>query len=241
MRPQTPSMQQLPLAVGLHPSATFDVYHPGENAAPVAHLMDLARGGDRRGEPEPAQVYLWGPEGTGKTHLLQACCHLGGSDGRRVAYLSMDALGERAGEAMAGLESLSMVCVDDLDGVAGRRERETAVFALINACRSSGTTLVFGADRSPSGLGIGLPDLASRLVWGAVYRIQPLDDDAKLVALGNHARQRGFALSADVGGYLLNHCSRDMVGLMCLIDRLDRGSLVAKRRITIPFIKSTLE
>ena len=67
------------------------------------------------------------------------------------------------------------------------------------------------------------------------------DVDAKLVALGNHARQRGFALSADVGGYLLNHCSRDMVGLMCLIDRLDRGSLVAKRRITIPFIKSTLE
>ena len=63
----------------------------------------------------------------------------------------------------------------------------------------------------------------------------------KLVALENHARQRGFDLSREVGGYLLNHCSRDMIGLMRLIDHLDRGSLAAKRRITIPFIKTLLQ
>ncbi|MEA3411778.1 MAG: DnaA regulatory inactivator Hda [Pseudomonadota bacterium] len=231
-------MRQLPLAVGLHPAATFDVFHPGDNAAPVAHLRGLACDGSGA---KPAQVYLWGPPGAGKTHLLQACCHLCATRGQRAVYVSLDALGNHAEEAMAGLETLSMVCVDDLEGIAGRRERETAVFSLINACRSSGTTLVFGAGCSPSGLGIGLPDLASRLVWGAVYRVRPLDDGGKLVALENHARQRGFDLSREVGAYLLNHCSRDMIGLMRLVERLDRGSLAAKRRITIPFIKTLLQ
>ena len=60
-------MQQLPLAIGLQPLATFDTYVPGANLAALHHLRTIA--------PGAAPCYLWGPDGVGKTHLLRALLH----------------------------------------------------------------------------------------------------------------------------------------------------------------------
>ena len=85
-----------------------------------------------------------------------------------------------------------------------------------------------------------MPDLASRLDWGRVVGLLPLDDADKLRALQLRAQLRGLSLSDDVGRYLLQHLARDMRSLCHALERLDRASLVAQRRLTLPFIKQVL-
>ena len=57
-------MKQIPLAIGPEPAQSFENFLPGDNAGAVNHLQALA--------PGAPPVYLWGPQGSGKTHLLHA-------------------------------------------------------------------------------------------------------------------------------------------------------------------------
>ena len=86
---------QLPLGVGLRDDATFVNYHPGPNASLVNRLAHQL---DAEGEPF---LYLWGAEGVGRSHLLQAACHAASDRGLRAAggarpLSATDARGDRA-------------------------------------------------------------------------------------------------------------------------------------------------
>lgn len=224
---------QLPLSLRLRDDATLENFLPGANGALVAAVRASAAGtGDRF-------LCFWGPPGSGRTHLLQAACHLAGGLELPAAYLP---LGETllAPEVLEGLESLALVCLDDLDRVAGAAEWETALFHFYNRAREAGTVLLVAAGKPPGGLGIRLADLRSRLAWGPVYQLRPLDDGGKLALLRLRAQARGLQLEDGVAAYLLRRCARDPRDLMELLETLDRASLVNQRRLTIPFVKSVL-
>lgn len=222
--------QQLTLRIGLRDSATFANFLAGENAAPL-HLLQQ--------ESEPF-VYLWGGVGSGRSHLLQAACHAETSRGDRPAYLPLAELAKAGVDLLDGLEQMSLVCLDDLQAVAGDRAWEEGLFHLYNRVRDAGGRLLAAADASPAALGVGLADLRSRLGWGPVFQLQSLDDAGKLAALQLRARARGMELSEEVGAYLLRHCPRDMHALFELLERLDQASLTAQRRLTIPFVRDLI-
>jgi len=226
--------RQLTLDVTLPDGSGFDSFYPGANALAVESLRLLAMG---EGE---AQVYLYGEPGSGKTHLLQAACHEAGRQGRRAAYLSPSVLAGAGPLALEGMESLDLVCLDGIATLLGRVPGETALFNLINAARLRGSCLVLADEASPRGLAVGLPDLASRLVWGPVFQLQPLDDAAKCAVLQERARRRGFDLPEEVGAYLLRTCSRDLSTLMTQLQRLEQASLSDQRRLTLPFARRVL-
>jgi DnaA family protein len=77
--------------------------------------------------------------------------------------------------------------------------------------------------------------------WGPVYHLRPLDEKAKLRALQERASARGLELSDEAASYLLQHARRDMRSLLGVLDRLDRASLAAHRRLTVPFIRQVLQ
>ena len=87
---------------------------------------------------------------------------------------------------------------------------------------------------------IRLPDLRSRLSGGLVIQLHELQDDDKIKTLKLHALKRGFELPTSVGQFLLNRSSRNMHDLNTLLNRLDEASLIAQRKITIPFVKTVL-
>ena len=76
---------------------------------------------------------------------------------------------------------------------------------------------------------------------GLTYRLLPLTDEEKYLALAAHARARGFALSDEVAAYLLTHARRDMPSLIQALDALDRYSLETGRPITVPLLKAALQ
>jgi len=130
---------------------------------------------------------------------------------------------------------------DNIEGIAGDDEWEAAVFHLYNRILETGRTRLFiTGDRPPRQLNLSLPDLASRLDWGQIYKLQPLSDEEKLQALQLRAKLRGFELPEDVGRFLLKRLDREMRTLFMTLDQLDRASITAQRKLTIPFVKEIL-
>jgi DnaA family protein len=184
---------------------------------------------------------LWGAEGSGKSHLLQATSRSAHQRGVPAAYLPMRLLRELGADIFAGLDEHALVCVDDLDTVLGQAEFEHGLFGLYNRLRDRNASLIVSAAAPPQRLDVSLADLRSRLSWGLVLRLLPLDEKDTLAAIDLYARQLGLELSPQVSRFLLARCRRDFNSLRQLLEYLDRATLAAKRRLTIPFIKALLE
>ena len=220
---------QYPLAFATGEPPSFDNFVPGGNRDAVEAVRASSSGrGDRF-------VYLAGPSGTGKTHLLIAAAR---TEGGFYLDPAEPGVGPRVTER---LESWRVVCLDGVGAAAGRSDWEQALFRLFNVLESAGTPLIV-ADRAPPGrLGLGLPDLASRLASGPMLRLAPLGEEELGRVLVARARGRGFELSPKVASYLVTRERRDLRYLLALLDRLDRGSLAARRPVTIPFVRSLLD
>lgn len=226
---------QLALALSLKDEATFDNFYVAKNAEIIGLLKQVANG---QGEHI---IYLCGSRGEGCSHLLQAVCHEAYLQGHTSVYLPLNNLVHLSPEVLNGLESLQIVCIDDLHVIAGKSEWEEAVFHLFNRVHDAGGYLILTARDLPKALHIKLSDLVSRLSWGIVCQLLSLSDEEKLAALRMRAQCRGINLSDEVGKYLLTHCPRHMGTLLAALDALDRASLAAQRRLTIPFVKDVLQ
>lgn len=225
--------QQLTLGISLGSELDFEHFIVGENSALLSHTARLAG--------MPQFLYLWGERGSGKTHLLHAACQALALTDRRVALLPLLQAGRWQPEMLEGWEALDLVALDDIHGIAGRADWERQLFALYNALRDSGASLLVTADRPPAALPFSLPDLQSRLGAMLIYQVHALDDEGKMEALTCKAKARGMELPTDVARYLLTRVSRNMADLGALLERLDRVSLARQRRLTIPFVREQLD
>ncbi|HPF26019.1 MAG TPA: DnaA regulatory inactivator Hda [Steroidobacteraceae bacterium] len=227
-------MEQLPLGVRLKERATLASYLPSGNEQAVARLARVGRG-DERGT-----TWLAGPVGVGKSHLLQATCSLAGSHGRS-GYFPLGVIAGVLPEFIAGAGALDCVCIDDLQLVAGDAAWEHALFAVYRELETRNARLLVAAEQPPGQLGLVLADLRSRLAAAQGFVLQPLNETDQLSALRLRAHLRGLELPDETGLYLLRRFPRDMATLAELLDTLDEASLVAQRRLTVPFIRAVLE
>lgn len=183
-------------------------------------------------------VYLYGKPGLGKSHILQA---LTTESAKPSCYLPLSEVKAYGVDALEGLDQLDLICIDDLDQIAGDSVFEETLFHLYNRVRDSGDKrLIMSASVPINQLAIALPDLRSRLQWGFVYQLIMLPDEALLPVLMAKAKEKGMNLESNVAQFLMTHFSRDMHDLMQGLDALDKASLLEKRKLTIPFIKQVL-
>jgi DnaA family protein len=240
-----PSTRQVPLALGLEPPLVdFASFVPAGNEALLQQLQQPGR--------LRTPVYLWGPRGCGKTHLLQGwlaqCRQRGALAG---VFDAASARAQDAGPLEPDLQAAERVLadlpavdpdwqalvVDDvhrLDAAAQQR-----LFAWLVEAQGQGVAWLAAGELPP----VDLPlrdDLRSRLGWGAVYEVQPLADAHVRAVLGREASRRGFALGDEVADYLLNRFARDLPSLMRLLDVLDGYALARKRAVTVPLLREML-
>lgn len=224
--------RQLPLALRYPPDQRFDSF-VGASAAAIQQVRMLAAG-------EGGWLYLAGGAGTGKTHLALAACAEAEARGRRSAYVPLAAAAGRLGDALDALDGLALVALDGLDAIAGAAGDEIALFDFHNRARASGSHVLYTARVAPDALPPGLPDLRSRLAQCARVTLQPLDDDGRAEVLRLRARRRGLQFDEAAIAWLLRRTGRDLVGLTAQLDALDRASLAAQRRVTVPFLRQVL-
>jgi DnaA family protein len=227
-------MRQLPLAVGLEAEADFDAYLPGPNREAVAAVAAWATGGN------DTFLYLFGPSGTGKTHLLLAACGRASKESATAIYLPLADPRLRP-SVLDGLEGSELVALDDLQAVAGQRDWELALFGVYNRLREHRRRLLMSADVPVQALALVLPDLRSRIGWGPRYRLQALSERDCEQLLRHSAERRGLRLSDNAASYIMRRCRREPRQLMRLLDRLDQASLSRKRRPTLALVRELLK
>ena len=226
-------MRQLPLGVRIPDRAVFNTYLPARNAQAVEHLMSLASG------VSCDITWICGPTGSGKTHLLQAVCVHASKDSQ-AGYFPLEELRSLGSEMLEDLRHLDCLCLDDVDAVVGARNWEHTLFGVFREMQERGARLVMSAAAPPALINWSLPDLASRCGASAVFQLRMLDEEEQRQALTLRAHARGMELPDDTARWLQRRFPRDMRTLYELLDTLDEASLVAQRRLTVPFIRSVL-
>ncbi len=227
-------IQQLALAFSAKEDFTLDRLIPGEN---LQLFKDSKACADGSGE---SFVYIWGGPATGKSHLLQALAQIADNQGKPSAYIPLDQATQFEPKILLGLDELSLVCLDNLQQIAGNEAWERALFNLFNNIRAKQNHLIVSALAPPLELDVRLKDLSSRLTWGLTHQLKPLSDQQKQTCLMDDAARRGLTMSPDTAAYIMRHYPRDMSSLRQLLDKLDTASLEDQRRLTIPFIKQRL-
>ena len=229
---------QLPLALRYPPDQRLETFVRAPAGA-IEQLQALAGSKAVASDVHDA-LYLAGPAGVGKTHLLLATCAAAEAAGHRAAYLPMVAAAGRARDALQALEGNDLIALDGLEAIAGNRDDEIALFDAHNRARAAGVALVYAARDIPDAIGLTLPDLRSRLGQCTRITLAPLDDNGRRDVLQQRAQRRGLVLEDAALEWLLKRVGRELGGLTALLDRLDRASLAAQRRVTVPFLRETL-
>lgn len=227
-------MRQLPLGVQLGVSLRFETFHAGSNGEVVAALRDLAAASRR------IPLWIYGPRGSGKSHLLQAACAEAGALGLTAAWLPLGAVRTEGPTRLDGFGQLDLVALDDIDAVAGDAAWERALFTFYNELQEHRGRLVAAATSAPGALTFTLADLASRFGAAAVHRLAPLGESEQAEALARRARHRGLELPEETLTFLTRRAPRDFAALCRLLDELDLESLAAQRRLTVPFVRDWL-
>ncbi len=225
-------MNQLALPLRLADHAVFASFLRNGNEELVALLSGM------HDSPGNSGCWLWGGSATGKTHLLQAVCERVGD---RSVYVPLAMLAEAGPGLIEGLDSRDVVCLDDIQAIAGDPGWQQALFTLYNELMSAGGQLVVAASMAPRECAFTLPDLASRMSHLPTYNVRSLADADRAAALQLRASHRGLELPDETARYLLSRSRRDMGSLYALLDTLDDEALRAQRRLTVPFVREVLK
>lgn len=219
-------MSQLLLDLKPEQRPSLDNFVAGTNAELVGRLRALA-------EPDNFDtIYLWGAEGSGRSHLLGAVALA--AEGRRLTRL-VD--GRQAGADM-NVPPGGLLIVDDVDRLDA--DAQVSLFRAFNAARLVGHAVLLAGPVPPLQLDVR-EDLRTRIGQSLIYEVKPLTDEEKSAALARHALLRGMRVDASLVNYLLRHGRRDLPSLMAVLDALDRATLQQQRPATLPLLKEVME
>ncbi|MBX9613253.1 MAG: DnaA regulatory inactivator Hda [Burkholderiales bacterium] len=222
-------MQQLALDIGLATGPTLASYLAGPNLAALEHLV-LWSGNPTR---SPVPTYLWGPPGSGKTHLLKGVREALRGQGAQVGWLDAS-----VHEPPPFSEQWAAVMLDEVH-LYTATQQHAAFNWFVNAQTHQRWVLAAG-ELPPAQLQLR-EDLRTRLGWGHVFGLQVLTEPERRAVLRQEADARGVFLGDEVMDFMLTRFSRDLGTLMQLLNQLDGYALQTQRAITVPLVKSMLE
>ncbi|HJP98217.1 MAG TPA: DnaA regulatory inactivator Hda [Rhodanobacteraceae bacterium] len=225
--------RQFPLDLRWPPHQRLDAFWPGANVPALHGVTEVANGG-------AAWLYLHGASGTGKSHLLIGACRVVIEANGSARYMSLAQLPAPRSEAIAAIDADGLLAVDDVEAIVGDGDAERALFDLYNRARVARARMLFAANAPPAELGLGLPDLVSRLSMCTQHALRPLDDAGRRAMLRVLAGRLGLRLDDEVLDWWFARQPRDPASLVALLQRVDRASLAAQRRVTIPFLRELL-
>lgn len=225
---------QIALPLTFDKQFSFDNFRSGQGDFFTNNLKSLI---NHDGE---SLVGVWGGQDSGKTHIINASAHYARQQSRLFQLYDGFQLAESDPEPFDGFANNEMLLIDNLDAVCGHRQWEQKFYQLINACKRGERQLLFTVSANPQFLNCALPDFQSRLSWGLLLQL-PVVVEAEIASiLKFRAGLLGIDLSKEVIAYLLTRYSRKLSVQMGILRQLDKMSLSANKRVTVPFIKQAL-
>lgn len=226
---------QIPLELRLPLRAELKDFVAANKAEITAALNDFIA------KDEHAFIYIQSSIASGKTHLLSSVCQQAEQSGQSVIYIPLKMAHDFTPEICDDLEQADIICIDDIDQVAGDKTWETSLFNLYNRIRDYNRKLLVSGRVNPAHLDISLPDLKSRLSWGMTLNLKSPDDDDKAMIMKQRASQLAMELPDETISYLFKHSGRSLHDLLAQLDELERASMAHQRKLTIPFVRQHIQ
>lgn len=224
-------MKQIALPLGSAQPQTLDNFLEGDNAQALSALRCFLT------SQFDGPLYLWGPQASGKTHLLSSARQQLMASGHGVGWLGANDHNSAWPSDHVFDPSWSLVVLDDVDCYSEEQQQQAFAW-FIHAQSTMCKVLAAGLNR-PSELTLR-DDLTSRLAWGQVHALHPLSEADGRLVLRQSAQNRGIDLGDDIVDFVMHRFSRDLGSQMQLLDMLDRFALENKRVVTIPLITAML-
>jgi chromosomal replication initiator protein len=189
-------------------------------------------------------LYVYGPEGSGKTHLLTAICNAIG--GKYFSFRDVDKVywGDYPVEGLSRLADhfadAGALILDDLHLLPDNQQVRVELWELFNACYTSGKKIAISGLTPPKELPHLDGHLTSRLLWGLVARMDVSDDTSRRMILKKLAEDRQMSLPDDVIEQMLLRLRRDIPSLVHALEAMDRYAIATKRKIGLRLAKEAL-
>jgi chromosomal replication initiator protein len=196
-------------------------------------------------------LYVYGPAGSGKTHLLRAladslCAREGRAALPCISFREIDEIyhGEYPAEAVSKLaerfRGAPALLVDDIHLLPANSHVRSEFWQLFNDFHQAGRKIAVTGLYPPRELANLDDHLISRLLWGLVVRVDISDDDSRRMIMKKLASDRQIILPAAVIDYLLLHTARDIPSLISALERIRREAFATKRKITVRLAREAL-
>ena len=197
-------------SMDFNPQFTFDNFVVGPSNR-MAHSAAIAVSNT------PGQVYnplfIYGPPGVGKTHLLYAIANgiRKGNPDANIVYIKGDQFTNELVDAIRNGKNIEfrskyreadLFLIDDVQFIAGKESTQEEFFHTFNKLYEEHKQIVMTSDRKPSDMATLEDRLRTRFEWGLLADIQPPDYETRMAILRNKAKSLGLNLSDDVCNYI---------------------------------------
>jgi chromosomal replication initiation ATPase DnaA len=215
-------MSQLPLDLGFRPAlGRADFLIAPCNVAAVAWL-------DRWPEWPGTALALWGPAGSGKTHLVEVWRARSSAVKIEPNALTSAAVPHLLGPARA-------IAIDDAAGAD-----DEALLHLFNLLAERRGHLLLAARAPPARWGARLADLRSRLLASPAVAVEAPDDALVGAVLVKLFADRQLRVGEDVVAYLLPRLERSFAAAQNIVAALDHAALADQRAVTVKLAREIL-
>jgi chromosomal replication initiator protein len=228
---------------------TFDNFVVGPSNR-FAHAAAMAVGEKASSHYNP--LFIYGPAGLGKTHLLHAVGHYRKEMalGSTVRYVSSEQFfnefingirQKRMEEFKARYRTIDVLLVDDVQFFEGKEQILEEFFHTFNHLYGAGKQIVISSDRHPKHLSTLEDRIRSRFEWGLVTDIQPPDVETRLAILRKNAEFAPRSVPADVLQFIAENVSDNIRELEGALTRVTAYAALTHEQISLQMAQEVLQ
>ncbi len=237
------------MTTDLNPRYSFGSFVEGEsNSVACSAARSVAESPGTSYNP----LFIYGPTGLGKTHLLMAIGNLAKSNSEEVEveYFMLDEFLEAYQVAAATgqvdgfrnrFDGIGLLLLDDIQVLAHRREVQAELLRVISSCQESGQQVVLTSDTPPTEIEEMDDRLLRKLDGGLVVDVGPLDQTMRRRILEMRAEERGADLDDDVIGAVASFEVSNVRELLGLLNRLAAFQAVSETPVTAEAARAMLD